>query len=85
MTYDLRRLRLHGFIERIDRTRRYRVTASGFRTALFLYRSYARLLRPGLATLDHDTEPPANVPLRTAFQRVDRVIDEAWNAQQIAA
>ena len=34
MSYDLRRLRLHGLIERILRSRRYRVTAAGIRTAL---------------------------------------------------
>ena len=34
MTYDLRRLRLHGLIERIPFTRRYRVTDHGLRTAL---------------------------------------------------
>jgi len=85
VTYDLRRLRLHGLIERTPRTRRYRVTEAGFRTALFLYRSYARLVRPGLATLDHSIPPPAQVPLRKAFERLDAVIDQTWNAQQIAA
>jgi hypothetical protein len=85
MTYDLRRLRLHGLIERVARTRRYRVTDAGFRTALFLYRSYARLLRPGLATLDPGIPPPAEVPLRRTFERLDAVIDQAWDAQRIAA
>lgn len=84
MTYDLRRLRLHGLIERIPRSRRYRVTDSGFRTALFLTRSYARLLRPGLSTL-LCSQPPANVPLRKAFDKLDRAIDDVWKNQQIAA
>ena len=34
MSYHLRRLRLHGLIERIPKTHRYRVTDSGWRTAL---------------------------------------------------
>jgi len=34
MTYDLRRLRLHGLIERIEGTHRYRVTKFGFRTSM---------------------------------------------------
>ncbi len=85
MTYDLRRLRLHGLIERIPKTRRYRVTHSGVRTALFLYRAYARLLRPGLATLQPDCEPPVNIPLRAAFNRVDAAIAKVWDTQQIAA
>ena len=84
MTYDLRRLRLHGLIERIPRSRRYQVTDSGFRTALFLTRSYARLLRPGLSTaLSASATTP--LPLRRALDRVDQAIDQAWRSQQIAA
>jgi hypothetical protein len=54
LTYQLRRLQLHGFITRIDGTHRYRVTDGGLRTALFFTRVYARVLRPGLAHV-----PPA--------------------------
>ena len=46
MTYDLRRLRLHGIIERIPHSHRYQLTAEGLRIALFFSRTYARLLRP---------------------------------------
>jgi DNA-binding HxlR family transcriptional regulator len=49
ITYQLRRLRLHGMIERAPHTHRYRVTPMGLRAALFCTRSYTRLLRPGLA------------------------------------
>src|SRR5208283_4990425 len=49
MTYQLRRLRLHGLIERLEGTHRYEVTSRGLRIALFFTRSYARLVRPGLA------------------------------------
>ncbi|MBV8399713.1 MAG: hypothetical protein JOZ17_13370 [Acetobacteraceae bacterium] len=49
MTYQLRRLRLHGIIERIPRSHRYRLTELGLRAALFFTRAYNRLLRPGLA------------------------------------
>ena len=51
MTYDLRRLRQHGLIERIPRTFRYQVTATGLAHALFLTRLHDRFLRTGLATL----------------------------------
>ena len=47
--YELRRLRLHGLIERLPKTHRYRLTDEGLRTALFYTRVYARILRPGMA------------------------------------
>src|SRR5439155_863435 len=47
VTYDLRRLRLRGLIERIPHSHRYRVTQPGFRTALFFLKVHARILRPG--------------------------------------
>lgn len=85
MSYDLRRLRLHGLVERMPKTHRYRVTDLGFRAALFLSRSYSRLLRPGLASLAPGHQPPAPTPLRHAFEKVDAAIQQAWEAQQIAA
>jgi hypothetical protein len=84
MTYDLRRLRLHGLIVRRSGTHRYDVTPLGFRAALFLTRSYNRLLRPGMAALTSN-DPSPYVPLRHAIERVDRTLDQAWKAQQIAA
>jgi hypothetical protein len=51
MTYDLRRLRQHGLIERVPRTFRYQVTGTGIAQALFLTRLHDRFLRTGLAAL----------------------------------
>jgi hypothetical protein len=51
MTYDLRRLRQHGLIERIPHTFRYQVTDTGLARALFLTRLHDRFLRTGLASL----------------------------------
>src|SRR5205085_5825180 len=51
LTYDLRRLRLHGIIGRIPRSHRYHLTSDGLRIALFFSRTYARLLRPKLAEI----------------------------------
>jgi hypothetical protein len=53
-TYDLRRLREHGLIERIPGTHRYHVTDPGLAHALFLAHAHDRFLRTGLALLsDH--------------------------------
>jgi hypothetical protein len=35
MSYELRRLRLHGLIERLPKTHRSRLTDEGLRVALF--------------------------------------------------
>jgi hypothetical protein len=84
MTYDLRRLRLHGLIERIPRSHRYRVTPFGFRAALFLSRAHDRLLLPGLATVTA-RHPPAPTLLRTAMNRVDKAIERLCATGRIAA
>jgi len=47
MTYDLRRLRLHGLIERIPHTHRYRPTPLGWRTAWFYTHASHRSVRTG--------------------------------------
>ena len=64
ITYQLRRLRLHGRIERLPNSYSYRVTQTGFRTALFFSRTYNRLLRPGLAAV-----LPAHSTLSTSLTR----------------
>jgi hypothetical protein len=46
MTYQLRRLRLRGFIRRIPKTHRYEVTGSGIHTALFYATGASLILRP---------------------------------------
>jgi hypothetical protein len=46
MTYDVRRLRLHGLINRVPHTHRYRITDSGTRMAVLYVRLYARGFRP---------------------------------------
>ena len=51
ITYDLRRLRMHGLIERIPGTFRYQVTDAGMRSAQFLTRLHGRVLHTGLAAM----------------------------------
>jgi hypothetical protein len=83
MTYHLRRLRLHGLIERIPHTQRYRVTPFGWKTALFCTRIYNRVLRPGLAQL-HSPNDQNDASLRKCFDRLDRAIDQTLRQQKIA-
>lgn len=82
MTYDLRRLRLHGFIERIPKTHRYRVTPFGLRCALFFTRTYARLMRPGLSELlSHNV----STPLRRSFDQLDVALSQFVQEAKLAA
>jgi hypothetical protein len=76
MTYHLRRLRLHGLVERISHTHRYRLTSFGLRVALFFSRTYDHLLRPGLGAILPALSKPAG-PLRRAFDRIDLEVN-AW-------
>jgi hypothetical protein len=76
MTYQLRRLRLHGLIERIPKTHRYRLTDFGLRVAVFCTRTYARILRPGLG-LVLPTTSSLSTPLRRCFDKLQQEVN-AW-------
>jgi len=84
LTYDLRRLRLHGIIERIPRSHRYQLTADGLRIALFFSRTYARLLRPKLAEI-MPAAPPCPSALRAAFDRLESEIHVCCERERLAA
>ena len=84
MTYHVRRLRLHGLMERLPRTHRYRVTQSGWRTALFCTRSYKRLLRPGLAQVIPQ-EALDDSRLRRRFDQLDEAIEQGCEDQKVPA
>jgi hypothetical protein len=84
ITYDLRRLRLHGLIERIPHTFRYQVTDTGMRSAQFLTRIHDRVLRTGLAQIT-DPSPPAPTALRAADRAYQAAIDDLTRQAGIAA
>ena len=84
ITYDLRRLRLHGLIERIPHTFRYQVTATGMRSAQFLTRVHDRFLRTGLAQIT-DPSPPAPTALRAADRAYQAAIDDLARQAGLAA
>jgi len=59
LTYDLRRLRLHGSIERIPHSHRYHLTSDVLRIALFFSRTYNRPpFAPVYASDDASRRPP---------------------------
>jgi hypothetical protein len=71
MTYDLRRLRLHGLIARVPDSNTYFLTPQGTRVALFYTKVHDRLLTP-LLTADR---PPAPLPIRRALHVIDQTVD----------
>jgi predicted MarR family transcription regulator len=75
MTYDLRRLRAHGLIERIPRSRRYHVTDTGLQHALLFTHAHDHLLRTGLA-LTNDPSPPRKTKLHNAARAYQAAFDE---------
>jgi hypothetical protein len=84
MTYDLRRLRLHGIMGRIPHSHRYQLSADGLRIALSFSRTYARLLHPKLAEI---IPQPERIPSarRIAFDHLNSAIDACCEQERLAA
>jgi hypothetical protein len=80
MTYDLRRLRLHGLIERVPRSHRYRITETGAQVAMFYARLYTRALRPACSLTPHG---PARA--QRAFDRLDAALANFLQEVKLAA
>jgi hypothetical protein len=83
VTY-LRRLRLHGLIERIPKTHSYRITVKGLRTAIFYTRLYNRSLRTGLAVISPDAVN-ANIPLARSIRAAEAALNTWYDKENLAA
>jgi DNA-binding PadR family transcriptional regulator len=78
MTYDLRRLRLHGLIEREEGSHRYQVTEAGLRQAMVYVRTYKRVVVPLLSE-------PADLSKATPeLRKAQAAIDKYIKAQKAA-
>ncbi len=87
MTYDLRRLRRKGFIQRIPRTQRYQLTSEGHRLAVFFTKTYTRIVNPSLAELDPTlpAEIATQSPLASSWRAFERAIENIITQAAIAA
>lgn len=83
MTYNLRRLRLHGLIERTPHTFRYKTTDFGLRSALILTRVHNRFLTTVMA--DAGPHQPHPSSLGRALDNVAAEIDRLAESLRIAA
>ena len=84
ITYDLRRLRLHGLIERIPKTHRYRITAKGLRTAIFYNSLYNRSLRTGLAIIS-PCAANSELPIAKSIRAAENAVNKWCQHQKLAA
>jgi len=80
MTDDLRRLRLHGLIERVPRSHRYRITPTGAQVAMFYARLYTRALRPASSL-----QPSGSTRAQHAFDRLDAALAAFLQEVKLAA
>jgi hypothetical protein len=80
MTYDLRRLRLHGLIARVPRSHRYRITPTGAQVAMFYARLYTRALRPACSL-----QPSGSPRAQRAFDRLDAALATFLQEVNLAA
>jgi hypothetical protein len=87
LRYDLTKLRAKGLVERLGRTRRYRLTSLGLKLGVLLVKLRLRLLGP-LGTLTTDPRPrPVRNPnqVEAAFRQVDAALDHLCNALGLVA
>lgn len=80
MTYDLRRLRLHGLIDRVPGSHRYRITETGARLAVLSVRIYARGFRPAASLPTPGTRRGTQ-----AFERLDAALTKFLQEVRLAA
>ena len=70
MSYDLRRLRLHGLIQRLPHSNTYQLTSEGIRVAVFYTKLQNRLLRPLLDA----NQSPAPIEIRQALTTLEHAV-----------
>jgi hypothetical protein len=85
MTYDLRRLRLKCLIQRVPKSHRYVFTAAGRRAALFLTKTYVRVVRPTLDRLEPQLPDDPSDLLRRAWNACEAAFERVIQEARIAA
>jgi hypothetical protein len=85
MSYDLRRLRANRIVVRVPKSHRYMLTAQGRRIALFMTKSYVRVVRPIFQRLDPQLPEDTPGPLRSAWKACEVEIDKVVAEARLAA
>jgi hypothetical protein len=82
MSYDLRRLRLKGFIYRLPHSYRYQLTTYGWKVALLLTKFNQRIFQPAFAALEPNIPGPQ--PLAKALEQVEVTLDDLFTQARLA-
>ena len=79
LRYDVRKLRLHGLIERVPKSYAYRFTPKGSKLSILLVQLRKRIYGPlafGLFRTRPNLEAIPDSPFEKAYLKVERAIDE---------
>lgn len=85
MTYDLRRLRLHGLIRRKPRTNRYEVTADGLCVSFLVSTVDARVFRPGCSPPLAPSSRGPSGRLVAALRQIDNGVTALLESVQLGS
>ena len=84
-TYDLRRLRRNGLIERLAGTHTYRVTDHGRRIATLFTKLAARIVVPALTDLERPAQPAGPRSLTSAWRAYEHELQTLIRTAGLAA
>jgi hypothetical protein len=78
LRYDLSKLRAKGLVERIGKTRRYRLTPTGMKLGVLLVKLRTRFLGPLVSMIDHPMPHPTprqSNSVDAAYRELDAALD----------
>jgi hypothetical protein len=78
LRYDLSKLRAKGLVERIGKTRRYRLTPAGLKLGVLLVKLRTRFLGPLVSMIAHPTPHPTirrSNSVDTAYRELDTALE----------
>ncbi len=91
LRYDLSKLRAKGFVQRLDKSRRYRLTAAGYRVCVVFLKLFEKLYAPLTSGIlkpvkqDRRVDADKTVPLDTLYCRVVQALDKLVDAVGLKA
>ena len=90
LRYDLSKLRAKGLVDKLPRSRRYRLPAQGYSVCLIFLKLFDRVYAPLTAALlnpvpgDASSPETQTVPARSLYQRITDSLDRLLRALGLA-